>query len=703
MTCVSTNRSRPLCAVWAALVGMLTLTAASMAAQPAVTTLEDRAAGTRFLLDGKHGNLAGAYFGGQQLLSACLDEYWSQAEDLSFPARSSEAEDEVVSVKSRKGWVEYVCRNPVLGLTLTKTYARGPVPGSLRKTVTIRPFAQRQVVHVLSRVTLAPAFARDAWLYTPRQSWLGRTLLYGVRKLADVKEPVMSTSGWDNRFVVGFRPNRTAAVSHWLAQMDGVWVPCSVGVAEWGKEPAVALTYMPDGWRYRLLMACENQETSAACDYVLHRGDWYDSWRLYRTLPELRETYAHLDTVPEWCRKIKYASFWSPPEYQQYASTVKGLCDRLGPDAYFTAGIFAWSLDGDYETDRPFLTETLSLVLTPQHMHRAISAIQEEARAKVGLYIQGGLIDSESQMYRDHPDWVIRDAKGQPIDSGFADNPVGHMYMANWRHEPWVQHQLSRVRAVCLRYDCGWIYCDGGGYGEFMEWAGRQVMNAAHCRRLNERFLEAVRSTGAGRGLLINSQNMPFADFSWLECPYFGQHIAWRDTVDFCFDTECQSDPRYTLEPLYWSDNDRYLAMCIAFGWVPVGEVSPEKPEATWRAIEAAYRMKPARIIYDSRATSPVWWRDSLPIVTFAERLGDEVIVPVLNFSERHEVTVEVDLGAVGLEQARGLRATVYQPLISPEVAQIQGRPAARNKLAFDLVVPSSWRGITLLTLAPDR
>ncbi|MBC7287389.1 MAG: alpha-galactosidase [Armatimonadetes bacterium] len=670
--------------------------ASTVMAQTAV--LEYKATGVKFILDASHGNIASAFLGREQLLSSCYDEYWSQADDQSFPNKSSEAEDRVVSTKSWAGAVEFVCKNEALGLSLTKTYALGPVPGSLRKTVAVQPFRERRVLHVLSRVRLAPQFASKAWLYTPRQSWGGRLLLYGVRKLAEIHQPITSTSGWDNRFVVGFRPDSKAAISHWLAQTNGVWVPCSMVVSEWGKEPAVALTYFPDGWRFRLLMASEGHETSAACDYVLHDGDWYDGWRLYRSLPELRAAYSHLEATPEWCRKVKYGSFWHPPDYN--AEAIKRLCDRLGPDAYLTLGVFGWSLDGDYETDRPFLMETLALVLTPEHLAKAIADLQSDPRAKVGLYIQGGLIDSESQLYRDHPDWVIRDAEGRPIDSGFADNPVGHMYMANPRCEAWVQHHLSRVQAVCRRYNCGYIYLDGGGYGEAVDWTSRQVASAADCRRLNERFFRAVRATGADRGLLINSQNMPFADMSWLECPYFDRSYSWRDTVEFCFDTECMSDPRYTLEPLYWSDNDRYLAMCIAFGFTPCGDAHYEKPEATWRAIEAAYKMKAGRLIYDSRATAPVWWRDGVPVVTFAERVGREIVVPVLNFGESEQVAVVVDLRAVGLDKAGNVRATAYQPLISAELKEIRGRRAGSDRLCFDLHVPVSWRGITLLTLS---
>ncbi|MCX7642733.1 MAG: hypothetical protein N2116_02845, partial [Armatimonadetes bacterium] len=205
---------------------------------------------------------------------------------------------------------------------------------------------------------------------------------------------------------------------------------------------------------------------------------------------------------------------------------------------------------------------------------------------------------------------------------------------------------------------------------------------------------------GKERGLLINSQNMPFADMSWVECGYFAPHVSWRETVDFCFDTKIQQvDPRYTLEPLYWQDNDRYLAMCVAFGFTPCGEISPEKPEATWRAIETAYRMKRSRLIYNSDATSPVWWRDNVSVVTFALRLGKEVVVPVLNFGESEEVEVSVNLSAIGFSSARGVKATVYRPLISGERETVKPSSLSKGKLTFKLKVPTGWKGITLLEL----
>lgn len=660
------------------------------------------AEGKRFVVSLHDGHLISASQGRSPIVQGCFDEYWQEGENGEIVGRTSEAQDRVTAVQGDPNRLRLECRNEAWGLRLTKVYA--PLAGSegLRKTVVVHPIRRPGGLHLFSRIRLAEPFRRAAWLYTPRQSWVGRRLLYGVRPLTEVTEPITSGSGWDNRFVVAFQPDRSVALAHWRTSVEGTWVPAHGVITEWGRESPFALTYLPDGWRWRLLHTVDGQRASASADYVLFRGDWYEAWAIYQNRPDRKATYRHLEATPAWTQRVKYGTFWNPPHYRDWVPAVKQLCERLGPEAYLTLGVFGWSLDGDYETEHPFLMQTLHLVLTPRYFRQAIAALQEHPQAKVGLYIQGGLIDSESQCYRDHPDWVMRGADGQPIDSGFEDNAVGKMYTANPLVEEWVEHHLARIRAVCQAYHCGFIYLDGGGYWEGVDRARRQAIHFAHCRRLNESVLRTVRSTGRDRGLLINSQNAPFADLSWLECGYFDPSVPWRETLDFCFDTECQSDPRYTLEPLYWRDNDRYLAMCIAFGFTPCGEVGPEKPEATWRAVEAAWQMKQARLIYHSAATSPVWWRDGVPIATFAMRRGQEIVVPVLNFSDREEVEVTVDLEMVGLRPEKPIEATFYQPLLSADLQPIEPAKLSGGKATFKLKVPLSWRGITLLTIPVD-
>ena len=689
MTCVWTR------ALW--LTSLCLLLATPSRAQQHLFTLPS---GARFAVSLKDGHLASASLGDTRVLERCVDEYWLENEYGEVVARSDESADRVTRVQRERDRLVLECQNEALGLRLTKTYAPASVPGALRKTVTVQSCSRRGALHLFSRVRLAPRFGQTALLYTPRQSWMGQRLLFGVRPLSSVREPITSSSGWDNRFVVAFRRDRTLSVAHWRVLVDGVWVPPHGAIAEWGRESPFALTYLPDGWRWRLLHTVDGERTSAAADYVLGRGDWYDAWASLLLMPECQATYRHLQTLPAWCREVTFGTFWSPPHYEAQVRTSAELLQHLGERAPLTHGVFAWSLDGDYETDRPFLTETLEWVLTPQYLRQAVSALQSHPRSKVGLYIQGGLIDSMSDCYRQHPDWVIRDTEGKPVDSGFRDNPVGNMYTANPRVEGWVRHHLARIQAVCRTYDCGYIYLDGGGYGEAVDWSRRQAIRFSHYRRLNQRVFEAVRATGAERALLINSQNAPFADMSWLECGYFAPHVPWRETVEFCFDTKMQQPhPHYTLQPLYWQDEHRYLAMCIAFGFTPCGDIG-RRDQTTLRAVQVARRMKEAELIRRSDATAPVWWRDEVPVVTFALRRGNEVVVPVLHFGEGETVEVTVDLRAVGLAGNRPLRATVTQPLISRESRRVEPVPAGAGKVRFRLQVPAGWKGVTLIELA---
>lgn len=653
----------------------------------------------RFVVDPRHGSLAAATAGGKIVAAGCFDEYWLQERDGSIRVRSSEREDVVLAAERKGRGLRLRCRNVKLGIEIAKQYEPGPVGASLRKTIGVGGMGANQVLHVMSRVTLSKEFAREAYLYTPRQSWGGKRLLYGVRRVAEISQPLTSSSGWDNRLVVAFTRRRQWALVHWRAQVDGSWVPYSGIIAPWGKESPFGLTYLPDGWRFRALHCVGGGSSSAAVDYVLLRGDWYEAWTAYRSLPGYREAYKSLDTMPLWCQRVKYGTFWQPPEYTAMARRLAGLCERLGGDSYVTVGVFGWSLDGDYETERPFMMETLRLVLTPAYLERCVAALQKHPRIKVGLYIQGGLIDSVSDCFRHHRDWVIHGPDGKPVSSGFRDNPVGDMYMGNPCVAAWRRHHTGRIRAVCDRYDCGFIYLDGGGYGENVDWQRSEAITFRDHRRLNEEVLEAVRSTGKERALLINAQNAPYADMSWLECGYFNPHVKWQDTVDFCFDTACQRDYRYTLEPLYWRDNDRYLAMCVAFGFTPCGGAEPDKPASTWRAIEAAWRMKEAELVLNSAATGPVWWKDDVPVVTFAQRLADKVVVVILNFGDQETVSIWVDARAVGLGGATRLLAEVYQPLFSPDVRAISAQRSPDGRVHFRLKVPTSWRGVTLLTL----
>ncbi|MCS7193228.1 MAG: hypothetical protein NZ937_09650, partial [Armatimonadetes bacterium] len=156
----------------------------------------------RFIVNLKDGHLSSAFFGKSQILSDCFDEYWLETESGEIVVKTDERQDKVISVKREKNRLVLDCSNELIGLRMTKIYEPSSVSKALRKTVIVQSCSKKGALHIFSKVRLSEPFDKTAWLYTPRQSWSGRTLLYGVRQLSKVTEPVTSTSGWDNRFVV---------------------------------------------------------------------------------------------------------------------------------------------------------------------------------------------------------------------------------------------------------------------------------------------------------------------------------------------------------------------------------------------------------------------------------------------------------------------------------------------------------------------
>ncbi|MBI2298225.1 MAG: hypothetical protein HYU66_04610 [Armatimonadetes bacterium] len=652
----------------------------------------------RFVISSAHGNLVSAERR-VPVLAACLDEY-VQLTDAG-EQRATETDDTVTRVTRQAGTVVFTCRNPKLDLIVTKTWQLTAGGLALAKTIETAPLTWRGELRVRSVLRLAEGYRAGAFYYTPRQSWGAspQTELFGVRPASAFVQPVVSGSGWDNRFVVAFKPG-APAVGHYRWAVRGEHVMPSAVMASWGRTSPFALTYTPDGWSFQLYHTLDGERApvSATAHYRITPGDFLDVWRQYRAQPEHRR-WEDLP-VPAWATRSEVGGFWHPGgdndagQLKQAHETADKLAGRSLP-----MGVFAWCLDGDYETEKPFPTEPGSAILTPDYLRTRIAEMQKHPGVKLGLYFQGALIEALTEAYRRHPEWALQDAAGKPVDSGFKDNPAGAMYWFNPLDEGWRAHYRRRLEAVCRAYDPGWIYCDGGAACEATDYRMRRPILSDDWNRFYRAQQDTVHATGPDRAVLLNSQCWPYGDMYWLECGYFDPNGPWRQAMEFCFDTKLLHTPQRTMLPLYWSNNDKYLGLCVAFGFTPTtsgGQVGPFD-DNVWRAIECAYQMRRASLILSSRATEPVWWRDGTPVVCFAERVGESVVVPVFNFGDDERVTVTVDCHEAGVPES--VKAQVVHPFERGQDKDLGVLKAAGGKLRFDVAVPKGFGGLRLIVL----
>ena len=128
-----------------------------------------------------------------------------------------------------------------------------------------------------------------------------------------------------------------------------------------------ALRYTATGWDFELLhtMDGEPAEVDATAVYHFCDGDFRDLWREYRALPEVDadDGLRQPAVGEEGCGGRVLAR--EPGGCTGGAQGLAGAGGRLGGGS-LPLGVFAWSLDGDYETRYPFLNEGMSLITTPE-------------------------------------------------------------------------------------------------------------------------------------------------------------------------------------------------------------------------------------------------------------------------------------------------------------------------------------------------
>ena len=309
----------------------------------------------------------------------------------------------------------------------------------------------------------------------------------------------------------------------------------------------------------------------------------------------------------------------------------------------------------------------------------------------MGAYIQGNLIDSATTASR-APGVGDVDPSASP-SSGFRDNPLSDMHFANILALS--EHWRTRVREVCNAYDPGWIYLDGGAMFESTEYRLRRPVLPDQWMALHLRLHETIRGTGADRALLMNAQNFPYGDLYWLECGYFDSSAPWRAALEFCYDTDIHHEPDRAMLPLYWRDEPRYLALCVAFGYTPCLSGIPQNGNynpTQWRAIDAAYWMRRGRPVLTAGVVQPDWLTEPTDVVALPERLGDLAVIPVLSMGDVEQVSLSVSLEKLGLPTGAAVRVRLYSPLQSAEVEDFGQVAPQEGKLALGLPMKTGWR-----------
>jgi len=131
-------------------------------------------------------------------------------------------------------------------------------------------------------------------------------------------------------------------------------------------------------------------------------------------------------------------------------ANLKALKDRRIPLKYFQVDDGYQAALGDWLTPNDRFPNGM------QHLAETI----REFGFTPGLWISPFICEKDSQLYKDHPDWVARDQRGKPILAGRNRAWGGAYFVLNLHDEAVRSHIRETVRAIAFDWGYGLLKAD---------------------------------------------------------------------------------------------------------------------------------------------------------------------------------------------------------------------------------------------------
>ncbi len=189
----------------------------------------------------------------------------------------------------------------------------------------------------------------------------------------------------------------------------------------------------------------EITEPVVLLDFLVLEGavkEVYDAWASALEMPALRAQPARGWT--SW-----YQHYTNISE-QVISDNLKAFQGREQPLDYF-------QIDDGYQTA---VGDWLSI---KGNFPRGMKAMAEEIRATgaiPGLWLAPTVVDKRSQLLNDHPEWILKDAKGKPLKAGYNPMWGGWFYAMDTQHPGWQAHFRDVFRTVVEDWGYGLIKLD---------------------------------------------------------------------------------------------------------------------------------------------------------------------------------------------------------------------------------------------------
>ncbi|MHB9037317.1 MAG: sugar-binding protein [Armatimonadota bacterium] len=361
---------------------------------------------------------------------------------------SDETEDVVENAKESGNTVVFVCSNrniPDLGIEKEYRLEDGKI---IKKAAYTLAGKSKALLKTYSSAVVNPEFRKSGHYYYP--------MFDGVN--ASDGSPIIPAASITNEKKLGIyhasiaafvNPTLKLGFAHYKYKVNGdnVW-PDSV----------IPGNINSQGWKIAITPGYISKSEKLIVETAIQVFDG-DIRNFHKDFVGLPEGKKH--NVPDWFTKIKFYSHHPLVDeviYPYGTSWVESQSKYLRSDEYQILWPFLWNYDGEVPLSGSITPVKYGPTTIPVSDYiSAINSLRTSSlKVKLTPYTTLAGIGQLSQTVKDHPEWLLRDANGKPLET--AANAADYILKLN--NPDCRQSILTQMRELFSTYKGDYIYLD---------------------------------------------------------------------------------------------------------------------------------------------------------------------------------------------------------------------------------------------------
>jgi len=563
----------------------------------------------------------------------------------------SESTDHVTQTKQRTDGISFTATNPNLpGVTLIKDYWLDAGGARLHKKITVN-FAQtqQQFLGLLTQMQLATDFRQGGFLSDPRRHPQNDPRIAADSIKSDAGYNMFGQADWHQ--VIFTNAAHGASLLHMRTEIDGQFV---LPITGYSYEQQ--FKYTANGWQFGLEAFKFEQGQTHSAEWVLQlvRGDQMDAWQAEKSLPGYQKETQQ--TAPAWLPKVKYLFGWNFGGDDDQFPTIRHIAeqDKDGYILVMLSNLFGSTGDYPIESDWFGAHHAAANAAKIRALVDRLHTISP--RIKVTAYSWWWGVDLKSTFAKEHPDWLVHDATGNP--DYVAIGPNYDRVFGILLNEQSQQYVLDRYNKMVRAFDLDAIYIDGGQGGiTLIDWNSQQKASDAEW----ENFYRGMRDTGrnVNPDIAFFTNGTPGLYTFYGDCGYFeGFHETknWRALAERLAQVKFFQNGDTWTAPLYWRSNNEedYFNYIYLLGLKPSDvQYSAQMLDARSSLFDLAYQLRKMRLM--NVPYSPRWWQGNGNAEVYLFQLNQDRLITALGHDGIKSTFVDATHHALGIPENKSV------------------------------------------------